>query len=459
MSPLSIAQVSAAAACFTVALVHGLVWSRRPRSRAQLLFALTATAAGGNALAELYMYRSSNVESMAVALRWYVGMSGLWLIALIWFIAFYGGVARLGRWLAVILSTVFLIALTINYFAPYSFIYTEIQGLRVVSLPWGERINLANGTDSPWRNVSEFSMLAACLLVADACRSLWGSGQKTRATWFGISIVLFVLCFGTHAFLVDTGRIESPYLSTYGFLILMLMMGHDLAGRVVEASELAGRLRQKEADLRTAVADERNRIAGELHDSVTQTLFSTAAIADALPEVWTRYPEEAQRGLEDLRQLTKGALAEMRALLLELRPAALLEKSLGELLVQLAEATTGRTRIPVATETNCDRPLPENVQIGLYRIAQEALNNVIKHAQADSATLTLSGGAKKVILTIRDDGQGFTPGESDPGRLGIEIMQERARSIGAILRIESQPGEGAAVEAVWSDEPGTATHE
>ena len=77
-----------------------------------------------------------------------------------------------------------------------------------------------------------------------------------------------------------------------------------------------------------ALAKERSRIAGDLHDSVTQTLFSTAAIADALPEVWNRYPDEARRGLEELRRLTKGALAEMRSLLLELHPTALLEKPL-----------------------------------------------------------------------------------------------------------------------------------
>jgi signal transduction histidine kinase len=275
---------------------------------------------------------------------------------------------------------------------------------------------------------------------------------------FGSSIVLFMACFGTHAFLVDTGRLDSPYLSTYGFLIVALVMGHDLAGRVMEASELAARLKQKEADLQAAVAEERSRIASDLHDSVTQTLFSTAAIADALPEVWTRYPEEARRGLEDLRQLTTGALAEMRALLLELRPAALLEKSLGQLLVQLADATVGRTRIPVTAEITCDRPLPEDVQIGLYRVAQEALNNVIKHAQASRAILRLSGDSDKVILTVTDDGRGFAPQSAESGRLGLEIMRERVRTIGANLKVESSLGEGTTIEVTWIDTSGRVSH-
>ena len=90
--------------------------------------------------------------------------------------------------------------------------------------------------------------------------------------------------------------------------------------------------------MRAAVDEERSRIASDLHDSVTQTLFSTAAIADALPDVWDRFPDEARHGLEQLRQLTKGALAEMRNLLLELHPAALLEKKLGT----VAAAVGGR---------------------------------------------------------------------------------------------------------------------
>jgi signal transduction histidine kinase len=448
----------AAASLFTIALIHALVWSRRPHSGAQLLFALAAVAAGGNAIAESCVYRALTVETMAVALKWYVAMGSFWLIALMWFIAAYTGVGKMGRRLAVGISVVFVIALVINYLAPHSFLYTDIRGLRVVSLPWGEQIRLPDGSDSPWRLVTDASILGVFLLIANGCVNQWRKGQKTLAGVFGTSVALFIVCFGTHAFLVDTGRLDSPYLSTYGFLVVALVMGHDLAGRVMKASELAARLKQKEADLRTAVAEERSRIAGDLHDSVTQTLFSTAAIADALPDVWTRYPEEARRGLGDLRQLTKGALAEMRALLLELRPAALLEKNLGELLVQLADATAARTRIPVTAEVACDRPLSEDVQIGLYRVAQEALNNVIKHAQAGRATIGLSGDAGKVILRISDDGRGFAPGASEPGRLGLEIMRERVHTMGASLEIESAPGEGTTIEVTWTDKPGRDSH-
>ena len=201
--------------------------------------------------------------------------------------------------------------------------------------------------------------------------------------------------------------------------------------------------------------DERSRIAGELHDSVTQTLFSTAAIADALPEVWNRYPDKALQALEDLRLLTKGALAEMRTLLVEMRPSALLEKPLGELLKQMAEATVARTRMAVASEFDCQYQLPDDVQIALYRVAQEALNNIIKHSEAEQATLRLSCQDNAVELEIRDNGRGFEVVESSPGTMGLEIMRERVSVIGADMRVESQPGQGTVVRVSWHPKAGT----
>ena len=132
-----------------------------------------------------------------------------------------------------------------------------------------------------------------------------------------------------------------------------------------------------------AALEERQRLARELHDAVTQTLFSTALIAEVLPELWHLDTAEAEQRLAELRRLTRGALAEMRTLLVELRPGALTELPLADLLRQLAEATAGRTRLEVtATVEGSVHPLPPAVQVALYRIVQESLNNVVKHARA-----------------------------------------------------------------------------
>jgi signal transduction histidine kinase len=142
----------------------------------------------------------------------------------------------------------------------------------------------------------------------------------------------------------------------------------------------------------------------------------------------------------------------MRALLLELRPAALAEVGLGELLRQLTEATTGRSRVPITltVEGQC-RPPPE-VQVALYRIAQEALNNVARHANASQAAVSLHSRADTIELQISDDGQGFDPSCVALEHLGLGIMRERAETIGAVLSIESEPGLGTRVTTRWCRE-------
>jgi len=204
-----------------------------------------------------------------------------------------------------------------------------------------------------------------------------------------------------------------------------------------------------------AAMKERSRLARDLHDAVTQTLFSASLIAEVLPRLWERNPNEGRRRLEELRQLTRGALAEMRTLLLELRPAALTETGLSDLLRQLAEAITGRARLPVTVRAEGVRPLPPDVQVALYRLAQEALNNVVKHAGASQVEVTLRYRPEGVELCISDNGRGFNSEDISPEHLGLGIMRERAQAIGATLRIESQPGHGTQVVVIWPGERST----
>jgi signal transduction histidine kinase/PAS domain-containing protein len=198
-----------------------------------------------------------------------------------------------------------------------------------------------------------------------------------------------------------------------------------------------------------AVLSERNRLARELHDAVTQTLFSASLIAEVLPRIWERDPAEGEARLAELRELTRGALAEMRTLLLELRPATLTESSLTELLRQLTTAVIGRSRLAVDLDIKDERPLPPEVQVALYRIAQESLNNITKHAGATQVTINLTFAPQSVHLTIRDDGRGFDPARVAVQSLGLNIMRERAEKIGAALSIKSELGEGTEVMVAY----------
>jgi nitrate/nitrite-specific signal transduction histidine kinase len=201
-----------------------------------------------------------------------------------------------------------------------------------------------------------------------------------------------------------------------------------------------------------ATIEERQRLARELHDAVTQTLFSASLIAEVLPRLWERDPDQGRQRLDELRQLTRGALAEMRTLLLELRPGSLVDAELGDLLRQLAESITGRARVPVALEVEGRCALPPEVKVALYRIAQEALNNMAKHARASQAWMSLHCRPEGVALCVSDDGCGFDPDCIPPNHLGLGIMHERARAVGARLEVESQAGEGTQVRVAWTSD-------
>jgi signal transduction histidine kinase len=157
----------------------------------------------------------------------------------------------------------------------------------------------------------------------------------------------------------------------------------DEIGQLSQAfDQMIERINQAQRAKEEATMVERTRLARELHDAVSQTLFSASLIAEVLPRIWERNPEEGRKRLEEVRQLTRGALAEMRTLLFELRPAALQDVDIRDLLKQLGESVTGRSRIPVTLEINGECELPLDVKIALYRLCQEALNNIVKHAQA-----------------------------------------------------------------------------
>jgi nitrate/nitrite-specific signal transduction histidine kinase len=199
----------------------------------------------------------------------------------------------------------------------------------------------------------------------------------------------------------------------------------------------------------TAIEAERSRLARELHDAVTQTLFSANLIADVLPRIWKRSPDEGMQNLEELRQLTRGALAEMRTLLLEMRPESLERADIKSLLTQLADAFIGRVRVPVSLDIQGDCQLTHEEKLVFYRVAQEALNNIAKHSGARQVEVHLGCQPGQMHLTIKDDGLGFDPAAITPDHLGISIMRERANSIGASLKIDSEAGTGTTIELVW----------
>jgi signal transduction histidine kinase len=210
-----------------------------------------------------------------------------------------------------------------------------------------------------------------------------------------------------------------------------------------------GNARRYQQARELSASAERTHLARELHDSVTQTLYSASLLAEALPAIWRRDGAAGERDVAVLRQLVRGGLAEMRTLLFELRPSALIAADLGTLLKQLGDVLTGNSRVPIELTLEGAAELPADTKIAVYRIAQETFNNIAKHASATQVWVTLRAEDDQLFLSVRDNGRGFDSTATPDDHMGLRIMAERAVSIGARLLIDSAPGHGTEVALSW----------
>jgi PAS domain S-box-containing protein len=238
---------------------------------------------------------------------------------------------------------------------------------------------------------------------------------------------------------------NQPLYDEEGYLSKILCIGINRTEQKRMEETLAKQTKEQVA------AAERNRLARDLHDAVSQTLFSASLIAEVLPRIWKRNPEDGRKQLEEVRQLTRGALAEMRTLLLELRPSSLIEAELPYLLNQLGESINSRRSFPVIVSIEGQFTFPPEVKVALYRIAQEALNNVSKHSGARQANVNLLCESDKITLKITDDGRGFDITGVPSDSLGLGIMRERAEDIMASLSVQSRTGQGTEVLVIWQN--------
>jgi two-component system NarL family sensor kinase len=216
----------------------------------------------------------------------------------------------------------------------------------------------------------------------------------------------------------------------------------DLLGMAIE------RIRLYSRSVQLGAAEERNRLAREIHDTLAQGLTAVALqleSADALLE-GEAPPERVQRAIQQALQLTRANLDEARRSVLDLRAAPLEGRSLADALAALASSMSDGFGLPVTVRvTGGSRPLPVQVEAGLYRLAQEALQNIVQHARASSASIDLVVTPDGLELTIADDGLGFDPATAPRNRYGLIGMNERARLLGGQMHLHTAPGSGTRV--------------
>ena len=198
-----------------------------------------------------------------------------------------------------------------------------------------------------------------------------------------------------------------------------------------------------------AKLEERQRIARDLHDAVNQTIFSASMMAETL--LLSNMDDSIRQGVERIYQLTQGALAELRTLLIELRPEALDKTALSELLHHLVKVVTARSNAKIDLHIDSDIALDAEVKTTFYRVAQEALNNIQKHAHASHIVIVLRKNHREVTLQINDNGCGFDVNTLPTDHFGIGIMRERSELVGASLDVISAENRGTDVVLTYQE--------
>lgn len=283
------------------------------------------------------------------------------------------------------------------------------------------------------------------------CSRLWRLARGTEGLHYHSSIPLYA---GVKKLGVLNVASSDWRELTADELQLLYTIGYQI-GIAVERA----RLHARAAEL--ATAQERTRLARELHDSLAQSLTAVALQLEAADALTGRSPERAQQKVREALRLTREALQETRRVVHDLRAGALQGKALPAALRELGSAYMRTYGVQVrVTRTGPAARLSPHLESGLYRIAQEGLNNVVKHAGAGHARISLRIGGEAVKLTVQDDGSGFDP-DHLPHRaagegFGLTGMRERARLLGGTLTVESTPGVGTRVEAVVPLEGGGA---
>jgi signal transduction histidine kinase len=276
--------------------------------------------------------------------------------------------------------------------------------------------------------------------------------RRRLALWLGFANVLMAAL----AFAQAAARHDGSSLGWVGVAFLGLAVGLGWAERrsqdtaetaaEVAALRIPGEIRQALLQQvgEAAAQEERNRLARDLHDSIKQQLFSINVGTAAAQERWERDPEGARKALADVRRSARAVVVEMQTMLHQLQPKALGTAGLIEALREQCEALGYRTSAEVTLELGeplPDERMPPGAQNALFRIGQEMLANVARHARARHVRLWLGRRDEEVMLRIEDDGQGFDPAAAAPG-MGLRNLRERATSLGGTLEITSAPGSG-----------------
>jgi signal transduction histidine kinase len=267
-------------------------------------------------------------------------------------------------------------------------------------------------------------------------RGWWPSAHPQMASFLGVPIRSRGGVLGA---LYLTDKEDARGFTDEDERLMLMLAAH--AAIAIENARLYERGRE------LSFVEERNRLARDLHDSVVQKLFGVVLAAQSAETLFDRDPDSARGQLQKLGELTQDAIQELRSLIFQLRPAAVESEGLAEALVKHVQVLRRVHRQDIQLEVVGEPRLRPRIDDEVFRIAQEALHNALRHAAAARLEVRLEEGERLLALTVRDDGRGFDPGAAAhrSRRLGLTSMEERAAALGGALTIESAPGEGTTI--------------
>jgi len=448
-----------ASACLTLAIVQGLVWWRRREALANAMFAVAAFGTALFAGTELWMMYARTPGELGQALRWYFASAWLVSIAIVGFVRLF---LRAGRpWLAWTVCGARTLALILNFALPPNLGYRSITGVRRIPF-LGEPVSVAVGVPSPWMLFGQFTLFLVLVFVVDATLTVWRRGDRSRAAVVGGSVVFFALMGSGQASLSFWGVLPMPSTPSVFFLAMVVAMGYELSNDLLNAADVGRQLQVSQQELvvsqresqtlsgRLIVAqeDERTRLTQEMHDGLSQSMALLAVELEILGQQQPDAPEQLKGRLDGFASQVKALSADVHRLAHGLHPAKL--DQLG-----LAAAMSGHCRdverahaIAIPCEfRDVPRGLPQDVALCLYRVTQEALQNVVKHSGAKRATVALAAADGELRLSISDDGKGFDAGAAGSGAgLGLLTMRERVRLVHGRIQLQSQAGAGTSLD-------------
>jgi signal transduction histidine kinase len=467
MSWVTVIWSMVASACLTLAIVQGLVWWRRREALAHALFGLSALGTALLAGTELWAMHARTPDELGHALRWFFAAAWLVSVPLVGFVLLF---LKAGRpWLAWTVVGARTLALIVNLVFSPNLGYREITGVERVSF-LGEPVSVPVGAPSPWLLLGQVSLLLLVIFVVDATLTAWRRGGRSRALVVGVSVVFFTLAGSVQSSLSLRHLVHMPSTPSVFFMAMVVAMGYQLSFDLLEAADVGRRLlvsqrelvaSQQEAQslsgrLIVAQEQERARLTQELHDGLSQSMALLAVELEMLGQEPVA-PSQFRLRLDGFASQVKALSADVHRLSHGLHPAKL--DQLG-----LAAATSGHCRDverahPIAISCECagvPRGLPPDVALCLYRVTQEALQNVVKHSGAKSATVELTSEDGQLRLSVSDDGRGFDIGAAgEKAGLGLLTMRERVRLAHGEIRWRSQPGAGTRVDVSVPLPPGT----